>query len=56
VIAYTVGDAIVLELEGAELDAATKGTVFTRTLEVGKSSRDLIARIAPGTSGCRAGR
>jgi putative heme-binding domain-containing protein len=47
VIAYTVGDADVLELEGSELDASTRTTVFTRTLEVGKSSRDLIARIAP---------
>jgi putative heme-binding domain-containing protein len=42
VIAYTVGDASVLELEGAEA-----GAVFTRTLEVGKSSKDLLARIAP---------
>jgi putative heme-binding domain-containing protein len=47
VIAYTVGDAAVLELEGAELDAATKTTVFTRTLDVGKSGHDLIVRIAP---------
>lgn len=41
VIAYTVGDASVLELQGVE------GAVFTRTLEVGKSSRDLHCRIAP---------
>ncbi len=41
VIAYTVGDARVLELEGAE------GQAFTRTLEIGKSSRDLLARVAP---------
>lgn len=47
VIAYTVGDAAILELEGAEPDVVRKGTVFTRTLEVGKSSRDLLARIAP---------
>jgi putative heme-binding domain-containing protein len=46
VIAYTVGDASILELEGAESDAA-KGVAFTRTLEVGKSSRDLLARVAP---------
>jgi putative heme-binding domain-containing protein len=46
VLSYTVGDTTILELEGAEADAK-KGTVFTRTLEVGKSSRDLIARIAP---------
>ena len=42
VIAYTVGDASILEVEGAEQHA-----VFTRTLEIGKSSRDLLARIAP---------
>ncbi len=42
VIAYTVGDAAILELEGVEA-----GGVFTRTLEVGKSSKDLLARIAP---------
>jgi putative heme-binding domain-containing protein len=45
VIAYTVGDAPILELEGAEPDTKT-GTVFTRTLEVGKSTRDLIACVA----------
>jgi putative heme-binding domain-containing protein len=45
VIAYTVGDASVLELEGVEA-----GTVFTRTLEVGESSKDLHARIAPETA------
>lgn len=47
VIAYTVGDATILESEGAELNPTTNATVFTRTLEVGKSSRDLLARIAP---------
>ncbi len=46
VIAYTIGDAAILELEGAEADAK-KGSVFTRTLEVGKSSKDLLCRIAP---------
>ena len=45
-IVYTVGDARILEMEGAEADGKM-GTVFTRTLEVGKSSRDLLARIAP---------
>jgi putative heme-binding domain-containing protein len=49
VIAYTVGDAAVLELEGAEADGQA-GTVFTRTLEVGKSSRDLHARVAPAAA------
>jgi putative heme-binding domain-containing protein len=42
IIAYSVGDAAILELEGAE-----SKELFTRTLEVGKSSRDLFARIAP---------
>ncbi len=42
VIAYTVGDAAILELEGAEANG-----VFTRTLEIGKSSHDLLARLAP---------
>jgi putative heme-binding domain-containing protein len=46
VIAYTVGDATILEVAGAAFDAK-KGTVFTRTLEVGKSSHDLLARVAP---------
>ena len=46
VISYTVGDAAILEVEGAEV-GGKKGTVFTRTLEVGKSSRDLLARLAP---------
>jgi putative heme-binding domain-containing protein len=41
VIAYTIGDAAILELEGIE------GAAFTRTLEIGKSARDLFARIAP---------
>ncbi|VTT96866.1 multifunctional secreted protein : Large, multifunctional secreted protein OS=Rhodopirellula europaea SH398 GN=RESH_05041 PE=4 SV=1: Cytochrome_CBB3 [Gemmataceae bacterium] len=45
VIAYTVGDAGVLELEGTEGDPAKPA--FTRTLEIGKSSRDLLARVAP---------
>lgn len=47
VIAYRVGDAAILELEGAETDTVKSGMVFTRTLEVGRSSRDLLARIAP---------
>jgi putative heme-binding domain-containing protein len=48
VLSYTVGDAAVLELLGAEAGPANPGTVaFTRTLDIGKSSRDLLARIAP---------
>jgi putative heme-binding domain-containing protein len=40
ILSYTVGDAAVLEALGAE------GEAFTRTLEVGKSSRDLLLRLA----------
>ncbi len=49
IISYSVGDAAILELEGAELPSAKEPSriVFTRTLEIGKSSRDLFARIAP---------
>ena len=36
VIAYSVGNASLLELTGAEFDAAKKLTVFTRTLEIGR--------------------
>jgi putative heme-binding domain-containing protein len=46
VIAYRVGDASLLELHGIEADAKGR-QVFTRTLEIGKSSHDLLARIAP---------
>jgi putative heme-binding domain-containing protein len=45
IVSYTVGDAAILELAGAELDSKAN-VVFTRTLEIGKSSRDLLARIA----------
>jgi putative heme-binding domain-containing protein len=47
IISYTVGDAPILELEGAESDAERKRVVFTRTLEIGKSSRDLNVRAGP---------
>ncbi len=48
IVSYTVGDAPVLELAGAEIDAKKPAEiVFTRALEIGKSSRDLLARIAP---------
>lgn len=46
VITYSIGDASILELEGAEADGKD-GIVFTRTLELGKSSHNLLARIAP---------
>ncbi len=45
ILSYSVGDAAVLETPGAESNAGS--LVFTRTLELGKSSRDLLCRIAP---------
>lgn len=49
VVQYTVGDAEVLETPGfVEFGASP---VFTRTLEVGRSSRDLALRLAPTNGG-----
>ena len=45
IISYTVGNASVLELAGIEGDA--NNVVFTRTLEIGPTSQELLARIAP---------
>lgn len=48
IISYTIGDAPILELDGVETDPNTTGSVvFTRTLEVGKSTGDLLMRVAP---------
>jgi hypothetical protein len=42
------GDASILESPGAEADPSKPGAVvFTRTLEIGKSARDLLARVGP---------
>lgn len=40
IISYRIGDADILELDGAE------GAAFTRTLEIGKSSRDLYCLVS----------
>jgi len=45
VIAYTVGDTPVLELPGYERSG--EAIAFSCTLNIGKSSRDLLMRIAP---------
>lgn len=45
VIAYTVGDARILELPGYERSGET--IAFSRSLNIGKSSRDLLLRVAP---------
>lgn len=44
VISYTVGDAPVLESH--DLEEGAGGPVITRTLNVGRSSRDLLMRVA----------
>jgi mono/diheme cytochrome c family protein len=44
VIHYTVGDADVLEMPGYENVAGA--TVFSRTLNIGKATRDLVMRVA----------
>ncbi len=48
VIAYSVGDAAILELPG--LQRAGELTGFTRTLNIGKSSHDLALRVAPASA------
>ena len=45
VIAYTVGDAQVLELPGCERSG--EALAFSRTLNIGKSAHDLLMRVAP---------
>jgi cytochrome c5 len=45
VIAYTVGDAQILEQPGYERSG--RAIAFSRTLNVGRSSGDLLMRIAP---------
>jgi len=50
IVSYTVGEAGVLESFGTESDAKQPGTViYTRTLEIGPSSKELLARLAPAT-------
>ena len=45
IVSYTVGDAEVLELAGLETSSGV--AVFSRTLNVTKSSHDLLTRLAP---------
>jgi hypothetical protein len=48
VISYTVGDAEVLERPGIE--GLGRNLAFSRTLNIGKSSHDLVLRICPTNS------
>ncbi len=46
ILSYTVGDAKILE--SPAYDTTPEGTIiYTRTLNVGKSARDLLMRVAP---------
>ncbi len=46
VVAYSVGDAAILEMPTFEL-APGGAVVYSRVLNIGKSSRDLLMRVAP---------
>jgi putative heme-binding domain-containing protein len=46
ILSYTIGDAKILEMPAYEL-APGGAVIYTRTLNVGKSSRDLMLRVAP---------
>ncbi|HWE40813.1 MAG TPA: DUF6797 domain-containing protein, partial [Isosphaeraceae bacterium] len=48
ILVYEVGDAGVSEMPGLESDARLKDApIFTRTIHVGKSSRELWMKVAP---------
>jgi putative heme-binding domain-containing protein len=49
ILSYTVGDAKVLEMPAYELTAGGK-VAYTRTLNVGRSSHDLLLRVGPSAS------
>ena len=49
VIHYTVGETTVLELPGMELSDAN--VVYTRSIKIGRSTRDLRLRLAPDNIG-----
>ena len=48
IVSYTVGGASVLESFGTEVDSKQPSNIiFTRTFEIGASTKELLARIAP---------
>lgn len=51
IISYSVGDAKILEMPAYEIASSGK-VVYTRNLNVGKSSRDLTMRVAPVGTPC----
>ena len=47
ILAYRVGDCDVLEMPGMEIDPAhDRAPIFTRTLEIGRSTHDLTMKVA----------
>jgi len=46
ILSYSVGAAKILEMSAYELSSGDK-VVYTRTLNIGKSPRDLLMRVAP---------
>lgn len=48
IVAYTVGDARILEMPGQEMTGSQ--IVFSRVLNIGRSTHDLQLRLAPETS------
>ncbi|GAC1473719.1 MAG: c-type cytochrome [Isosphaeraceae bacterium] len=58
VLAYSVGATQVLDMAGIEADPARVGDdaiVFTRTLHIGPSQREMLARVAPNGVGVTLG-
>jgi putative heme-binding domain-containing protein len=52
IVSYTIGTTPILETPGLEFDTLAKESpIFTRTLNVGKSERELLLRVAPAKTG-----
>ncbi len=50
ILSYTIGDAAILESHGVDRNPDhPQAIIFSRTLEIGKSSHDLLARVAAGS-------
>lgn len=47
ILSYTVGDAAILEMPSQETGSGSKEVVFRRTLQIGRSSKDLLLRLGP---------
>lgn len=48
IVSYTVGSTLILETPGLERDPADESApIFTRTLSIGPTARELLLRVAP---------